>query len=101
MANLNAGFAPQSKSEVNQLAGQLPSTVFAVLRDARSFKAWLDSKTDADLLATPFSFIQAEIDVIRSTFVDLLQLATIHDGTANLTVAKDFNAFAKQIRRPV
>lgn len=101
MANLNAGFAPYTKSEVNALAGQLPTTVFAVLSDIRSFKTWLDSKSDADLLAAPFAFTQGEIDVTRSAFTDLKQLADIHDGLATLGSVKDFNAFAKQIRRPI
>jgi hypothetical protein len=101
MANLIAGRAPTSKAEVNNLAGQLPTTLYANLQQIRQFKTWLDSKTDADLLAAPFSFTQPEIDVIKSTFVDLLQLAQIHDGLATLGTAKDFNAFAKQIRAPV
>jgi hypothetical protein len=99
MPNISVGFAPQSKGEINQYVGQIPSQLFNILRDTRAFKGWLDSKTDGELLA--FGYVQGEVDILRSVFNDLKQLADIHDGNAALASPKDFNTFARQVRRIV
>lgn len=85
-----------SKQQIYDNAGALAKRIDAALKDVQEQKAWLDGISDATLLAAPFSCVQADIDVLRSAFNDMNQLATIYLGTANLAVAKDFRAFAKQ-----
>lgn len=85
-----------TKDTINADAGSIARSVFAGLNAVVQFKTWLDSITDANLIAV-YGFLQADVDDLRSGFSDLNQLSTIFNGTANLAVAKDFRAFAKRL----
>jgi hypothetical protein len=61
----------------------------------QQFKTWLDTVTDAELLASPFSFVQGDINVMRSATGDMDQLRTLYQGGATLGSAKDFRTFTK------
>jgi hypothetical protein len=91
---MSVGFAAL-KPDYDQRSGGLAMAVRDALDNVRKFKAHLDTKTDQSLIN--LGYVQAEVDLMRSAFVDLDQLRTIYEGTANLSVAKDFRAFAKQI----
>lgn len=84
------------KNTVNARVGSLAQQVDGALLRIQQFKLFLDTIPDATLISA-YGYVQADIDVIRSSLVDLEQLRTIYQGTANLAVAKDFRAFAKQL----
>lgn len=78
---------------VNNRAGSVAALVRDALEEAAAFKAWLDTKPDADLVT--LGMLQADVTTVKSAMGDLNQLQTIYLGTANLSVAKDFRTFAK------
>ncbi len=89
------GLAP-TQAQVNSQAGQLCFMVMADLTRCQEFKAWLDTQTDANLIA--LGFVQAEVNTLRSAFVDLNQLASIFTGTlAQGLTAYDYRTFSKQL----
>jgi len=85
--------ATATKDEINNTAGQIARQVFAALNNAEQFKAFLDTKTDQNLL--DLSFAQADVNTLRSAVGDLEQLSNIFLGQVNLSVAKDFTTFSK------
>lgn len=76
--------------KVGGLARELDST-FLRIQQAKTF---LDTIADGTLIGT-YGYVQGDIDVLRSALTDLEQLRTIYQGAVNLSVAKDFRAFAK------
>lgn len=66
------------------------------LLQIQQFKVWLDSLSDATLIAT-YGYVQGDLDIIRSAVADLDQLRTIYQGSVNLAVAKDFRTFDKLV----
>jgi hypothetical protein len=84
-------------ADVNNTAGRLTVALRDAFIDVVTFKTWLDSQTDAVLLAAPIGMVQADINILRSAMADLKQLNDIRTSAANLAVAKDFMAFAKQL----
>lgn len=83
------------KTTIAGRAGSLFQQCDATFLRVQQFKAFLDTIPDATLISA-YGFVQADIDVLRSALADLEQLRTIYQGAANLAVAKDFRAFAKQ-----
>jgi hypothetical protein len=83
---------PTINSRVGSLAQQMDSALLRI----QQFKLFLDTIPDATLISA-YGYVQADIDVIRSSLNDLEQLRTIYQGTVNLSVAKDFRTFAKQL----
>jgi len=61
------------------------------------FQTYLVATVDATLLAAPYSYSQAEINLLKSAYTDMTQLIAIYRGTQNLSVAKDFRTFTKQL----
>lgn len=84
-----------TKADIDAIAGATARSVNVVFRDVVFFKAYLDTKTDGDLIA--LGYVQAEVDSLRSAFGDLKQLTDIFNGAATLGVAKDFKTFAKRL----
>jgi len=82
------------KASIAGRAGGLCQQVDSTFLRIQQFKAFLDTIPDATLISA-YGFVQGDIDVLRSSLVDLEQLRTIYQGTANLSVAKDFRTFAK------
>lgn len=83
------------KPTVYNQAAALARELDRNLLKIQQYKAWLDTIADATLLASPFNCVQADLDVLRSAFADLNQLATLYQGGATLSPAKDFRTFAK------
>lgn len=82
--------APTTKARL----GSLTQTLDATLQRLVNYKAFLDTIPDATLISS-YGFVQADIDIMRSTLNDLVQLNSIYTGGATLGVAKDFRTFAK------
>jgi len=84
-----------TKQDVDIVAGSIAKDLNITFGRITSFKAWLDSKTDAELIT--LGYVQADVDALRSAYGDANQLATIFNGTATLGVAKDFRTFLKRV----
>lgn len=84
-----------TRAEIQTQAANLCRQIDATFLRIQTFKGWLDTLSDGTLIST-YGYVQGDIDILRSSFVDLEQLRTIYQGTVNLAVAKDFRAFAKQ-----
>lgn len=93
---MSAGYQV-SLTDLNNTAGRLSVALRQAFLDIVTFKTWLDAQTDAVLLAAPIAMAQADINLLRSAFADHKQLNDIRTGAANLSVAKDFTTFAKQL----
>lgn len=87
-------FVPDHNQLAIRVGGLLSQLDGAFLR-IQQLKLFLDTIPDATLTSA-WGFPQADIDIMRSAFNDIEQLRTIYQGTANLSVAKDFRTFAKQ-----
>jgi hypothetical protein len=86
------GFAAL-KTDVDARSGQLALTLRDTLRQVQLFKAWLDTQTDAQLIA--LGYAQGDVDKLRSAYVDLDQLRTVYEGAGTRTPAYDYRTFSK------
>lgn len=84
------------RAGINSRAGNLLQQIDSTFLRIQQFKTFLDTIPDATLISA-YGYVQGDIDILRSSLVDMEQLRTIYQGTANLSVAKDFRAFAKQV----
>src|SRR5262245_45066184 len=84
------------RSRVDSTIGSIAVNLKNTVHQAQSFKQWLDTLTDQNLIDS-FGYIQSEVDTLRSAAADLDQLRTIFEGSANLSVAKDFRLFVKRV----
>lgn len=91
---MSVGLNP-SKSEIDTMAGVIARDVQSALNRVRDFQYFLAGKSDADLIAS--GYLQAEVDVLRSAYADLVQLTAIYTGAGPLAAAKDFRTFVRRI----
>lgn len=84
-----------AKSEIDTVSGGILRDIHTSLDRAKKFKFWLDSKSDADLIA--MGYVQAEVDNMKSAYADADQLSTLYAGSATLGVAKDFRTFMRRL----
>lgn len=84
-------------ADVNNNAGRVAIALRKAFEDVVVYKTWLDATTDGVLTGAPINMLQADVNILRSAFVDLNQLNDIRIGNTNLLIAKDFRAFAKQL----
>jgi len=84
------------RTTINAKAGNLLQQLDATFLRVQQLKAFLDTIPDASLISA-YGYVQGDIDILRSSLVDAEQLRTIYQGTANLSVAKDFRTFSKQV----
>lgn len=90
-----------SKLKVKNDAGWVEVGTHAKLDDLSTpddntdLDAWLDTKSEGDL--TTLGYTPGEVAQLKSAFADADELATIFEGIANLSVAKDFRAFLKLV----
>lgn len=89
---MSLGITP-TKSDVDSLCGGLARDLKTTLSRIVDAKLWLDTKTDANLLA--LGYVQGEVDSLRSAYVDLNKLAGIFNATQTQATTYDFKTFAK------
>jgi hypothetical protein len=87
--------SPTTKATIDSTAGNIASSINVVFDRVRLFKIWLDTQIDADLIT--LGYTQAEVDRLRSAYVDLDKLRTIFEGSQTQSPAYDFRTFAKLI----
>lgn len=94
---MSVGLSP-TKSQIDSAAGSEVNELEMRFSRIERIKAWLDETPDATLEAAPYSYTNGEVAILKSAYSDLKQLIDIYRGGANLASAKDFRAFAKQLR---
>jgi hypothetical protein len=84
-----------TKGEIDSRMGQLARDYQKVFRDLAVLKGYFDATANATLEG--MGYTAGEVAVLKSAIADLNQLYDISRGAANLAVAKDFNAFIRQL----
>ena len=102
MAFTNAGgIATLGKPQFDALMNAVIQNLDGALGQVQQIQAFLAAHLDADFTAVtgsgPTGYASGDIATVKSAFSDLDQLRTIYQGSANLSVAKDFRTFAKLI----
>lgn len=86
---------PTNKIDVDSRAGQLALTLRDVFVEIVTFKAWLDTQTDAQLIALGYE--QAEVTLLRAAYTDLVNLNNIAHAQDTQPAASDFFWNAKHL----
>ena len=86
---------PVTKSEIDARAGDIARAFQKAFADVLTMKGYLDQTVDADLVA--LGYTGGEVAILKTAFADLFQLSGIWSGQSNLTSAKDFRTFVRQI----
>ena len=84
---------PVTAAEINNVAGSLIRGLFASMKSVTQFKAFLDTKSENDLVL--LGFTTAEVAILKSAFVDLAALVAVFEGTGTRTPAYDHRTFSK------
>ena len=84
-----------NKDSVDARAGQLALTLRDTLAQIVIFKAWLDTQTDTQLIALGYE--QPDVDLLRSSYVDLSRLSDVAHAQATQPGASDFFWNAKHL----
>jgi sulfite exporter TauE/SafE len=79
---MSVGFS-YGKSDIDNLAGGLTRAIDQDLIKVQQFAAWLNTMTDASLLA--LGYVQADVNTLRSAITDLDKLRQIYQGTMYVT----------------
>lgn len=85
----------QTQADINARAGAVALSVRQALEAAVAWKAFLDTKTTANL--TTLGFTQSEVDVLKSAATDLYNLSQIAHAQGTQASPSDFFAFARQL----
>lgn len=87
-----------SKATIDGLSGAMIIELEDLFARMERFSQFLAATPDATLQAAPYAYTSGEVAVLKSFYVaDLPQLLTIYRGTANLSSAKNFRIFGKQL----
>jgi hypothetical protein len=86
---------PFNKDALNNSLGSVVQQIYASLDNARKVQTALAATPNQTML--DMGFTQADIDSIKSAFVDLDNLRQVFEGGRNQTVAYDFRTFAKRL----
>lgn len=91
---MSAG-VPFNKDQINSDIGSVTRQVYSALDNARKVQVALTATPNQTLL--DLGFAQADIDSIKSAFVDLDNLRQVFEGGRTQAVAYDFRTFAKRL----
>lgn len=92
---MTVGRTPPDKVTLDsQIAGLLVG-INNLMVNVITLKAFLDSQSDAQLIA--IGYTQAEVNTLRSAYVDAKALADTWNGTSVFTPARDLRTFAKLV----
>jgi len=80
-------------NSVGALAAQIQTWAVRV----PDFKAWLDTIPDTDLEKAPFNYTTDDVAILRSAVGDMLLLAQLYVGQAELSPARDLSVFIRRL----
>lgn len=87
---MSVGF-PADKGTIDQRAGSLAWQLRETLNQVQLVKAWLDSKTDAELgTSGGLGYSAGEITTLRAAYTDLDNLRKVAHAQGTQAVANDF-----------
>lgn len=86
---------PANKADWDNRSGSLAVQLRDTFAAIQRFRTLLVATPDANLIA--LGYVQAEIDTMKSAYLDLDQLAQVYNGTATRTPAYNYQTFAKLI----
>ncbi len=89
-----AGF-PSTKDALDARMGNLAVQVRDALDASVRLKAWLDTKTEADLVA--LGYTSAEVAVIKSAFTDLAALRSVATAGQTVPAVNNFLFWSAQL----
>lgn len=86
---------PTDKATLDARAGNIAIQVRDSLDAASRLKAWLDTKTEADLVA--LGYTSAEVAVIKSAFTDLAALRAVATAGQTVPAVNNFLFWSAQL----
>lgn len=86
---------PTDKNTLDARAGNIAIQVRDSLDAASRLKAWLDTKTEADLVA--LGYTSAEVAVLKSAFTDLSALRSVATAGQTVPTANNFLFWSAQL----
>lgn len=86
---------PTDKATIDARVGNSVIALRNQLEDVTRIKAWIDTQTDAQLIA--LGYVQADVDVLRPAFTDLANLAKVANGQATQAQANNFFFWAGKL----
>lgn len=92
---MSVGRTPPPKADVDANAANILLSCNSVMARVADFKAWMDTQSDANLISLGYS--QAEVNTLRSAFVDASLMQQIWVGSAGLATPRDMRTFAKLV----
>ena len=84
-----------TKQEIDSRSGDLARNFQRSFIQVLTLKAYMDATPDADLIT--LGYTQTEVTNLKTAVTEMNQLAGIWNGTANLSVAKDFKVFIQRL----
>jgi hypothetical protein len=85
-----------TREELNNVAGAIGTSLWAVMDNIAKAKAVLDDYTDVQL-ASQFGFTAQDAADLKAAYADMGQLVDIFKGSATLAVAKNFRPSSRKL----
>lgn len=84
-----------TKGEIDTRMGEMARGQQRVFKELAVLKGYLDATVDADLVA--LGYTTEEVAVLKSAAADLAELSNVFVGNAEVSPAKDFSQFVRQL----
>jgi hypothetical protein len=88
-----------TKSQLDALAGDIAISVAKDMRRIQELEHFLNITPDAILIA--LGYVQAEVSLLKSGFIDADKLRTIYEGSVALPATQDFRLNLLQLGGPL
>jgi hypothetical protein len=85
-----------TREELNNVAGAIGTSLWAVMDNIAKARAVIDNYTEAQLQSN-FGFSAQDAADLKAAYSDMSQLVDIFRGSANLAVAKNFRTTTRQL----
>lgn len=84
-----------TKSVLDLQLGALVNQGINWMESVRRMKAWLDTKTDQDLI--DLGYVQGDVDLMKSAYTDLNNLRLLATAQRTQATENDFFFFGRQL----
>lgn len=85
-----------TREELNNVAGSIGTSLWAVMDNIAKAKAVIDDYTEAQLVSQ-FTFSAQDAADLKAAYADMGQLADLFKGNATLAVAKNFRPTTRKL----